>query len=48
MKKILNKLKNNEISIEEAEQLIKTQNILELENYAKLDNYRSLRTDLSE
>lgn len=48
MKKILNKLKNNEISIEEAEQLIKTQNILELENYAKLDNYRTLRTGFPE
>ena len=48
MKKILNKLKNNEISVEEAEQLIKTQNILELEDYAKLDNYRSLRTGFPE
>lgn len=48
MKKILNKLKNNEISIEEAEKLIKTQNILELEDYAKLDNYRSLRTGFPE
>ena len=47
-KKILEQYKNNEISIEEAEQLIKTQNILELENYAKLDNYRTLRTGFPE
>lgn len=48
MKKILNKLKNNEISIEEAEHHIKTQTILELEDYAKLDNYRYLRTGFPE
>ena len=44
---ILAKLKNNEISIEDAEKLIRV-NILEIDNFARLDVNRSVRTGIPE
>ena len=48
MKKILLKLVNNEISLEEAEKMLKTSQIDELEDFARLDTARHLRTGIPE
>ncbi len=48
MKEILQKLVNNEISLEEAEKMLKTSHIDELEDFAKLDTSRHLRTGIPE
>ena len=44
---ILSKFKSNEISLEEAEKLIRV-NILEIDNFAQLDLNRSVRTGIPE
>lgn len=48
MKEILQKLVNNEISVEEAEKMLKTSHIDELEDFARLDTSRHLRTGIPE
>ncbi len=48
MKKILQKLINGDISVEEAEKMLKTMQIVELEDFAKLDTGRDLRTGFPE
>jgi pyridinium-3,5-biscarboxylic acid mononucleotide synthase len=48
MKEILQKLVNNEISLEEAENMLKTSYIDELEDFARLDTARHLRTGIPE
>ena len=48
MKEILERLSRDEISIEEAENLIKADNILEFDEIAKLDIKRSQRTGFPE
>lgn len=48
MKEILQKLVNNEISLEEAEKMLKTSHIDEIEDFAKLDTTRHLRTGIPE
>ncbi|HML06372.1 MAG TPA: nickel pincer cofactor biosynthesis protein LarB [Methanobacterium sp.] len=48
MKEILQKLVNNEISVEEAEKMLKTSYIDELEDFARLDTSRHLRTGIPE
>ena len=48
MKEILQKLVNNEISLEEAEKMLKTSHIDELEDFARLDTARHLRTGIPE
>lgn len=48
MKEILQKLSDGEISIEEAEKMLKSHQIEEIEDFAKLDIYRHLRTGIPE
>ena len=48
MKNVLQKLQEGEISIEEAEKLLKTMQIAELEDFAKLDISREVRTGVPE
>jgi pyridinium-3,5-biscarboxylic acid mononucleotide synthase len=48
MKKILLKLVNNEISLEDAEKMLKTSQIDELGDFARLDTARHLRTGIPE
>ncbi|WP_407377831.1 nickel pincer cofactor biosynthesis protein LarB [Methanobrevibacter sp.] len=48
MKEILERLARGELSIEEAENLIKADNILEFDEVAKFDNKRSERTGFPE
>ncbi|WP_407414045.1 nickel pincer cofactor biosynthesis protein LarB [Methanobrevibacter sp.] len=48
MREILEKLINEEIDLETAENLIKSQNILELDEVAKLDSNRQIRTGFPE
>lgn len=48
MKEILERLASGELSIEEAENLIKADNILEFDEVAKFDNKRSERTGFPE
>jgi len=48
MKKILQELINGELSVEEAEKMLKTMQIAELEDFAKLDTARDLRTGFPE
>jgi hypothetical protein len=48
MKKILQNLINGDISVEEAEKMLKTMQIVELEDFAKLDTGRDLRTGFPE
>jgi pyridinium-3,5-biscarboxylic acid mononucleotide synthase len=48
MNKILLKLLNKEISVEEAEKMLKTMQIKELENFVKFDVARDLRTGIPE
>lgn len=48
MKKILQELINGELSVEEAEKMLKIMQIAELEDFAKLDTARDLRTGFPE
>lgn len=48
MKEILEKLVGGELTIEEAENLLKSENILEVDEIAKFDNRRSERTGFPE
>jgi len=48
MRGILRKLINGEISLQEAEKMLKTMQIKELEDFAKLDMCRELRTGIPE
>lgn len=48
MRDILEKLINNEINLEEAENLIKSNNILEFDEIAKIDSHREKRTGFPE
>ena len=48
MKKILQELINGKLSVEEAEKLLKTMQIVELEDFAKIDAGRDLRTGFPE
>lgn len=48
MKEILEKLANGELSIDEAENILKSENILEFDEIAKLDIKRSQRTGFPE
>lgn len=48
MKEILQKLVKGEISIETAEKMLKTMEIMELEDFAKLDTHRDIRTGVPE
>jgi pyridinium-3,5-biscarboxylic acid mononucleotide synthase len=48
MKKILQELINGKLSVEEAEKLLKTMQIVELEDFAKIDTGRDLRTGFPE
>jgi pyridinium-3,5-biscarboxylic acid mononucleotide synthase len=48
MKKILQELINGKLSVEEAEKMLKTMQIVELEDFAKIDTGRDLRTGFPE
>ena len=48
MKKILQELINGNISVEEAEKMLKTMQIAELEDFAKIDTARDVRTGFPE
>lgn len=48
MREILRKLINGEVSLQEAEKMLKTMQIKELEDFAKLDMCRDLRTGIPE
>ena len=48
MNEILQKLVKGEISIETAEKMLKTMEIMELEDFAKLDTHRDIRTGVPE
>lgn len=48
MKKILQELINGNISVEKAEKMLKTMQIVELEDFAKLDAARDVRTGFPE
>ncbi len=48
MKKILQELINGNISVEEAEKMLKTMQIAELEDFAKIDTARGVRTGFPE
>jgi pyridinium-3,5-biscarboxylic acid mononucleotide synthase len=48
MKKILQELINGKLSVEEAEKLLKTMQIVELEDFAKIDAGRGIRTGFPE
>lgn len=48
MRRILEKLKKGDISLKEAEKVLKTMQIEELEDFAKLDVARDLRTGIPE
>ncbi|BDZ67095.1 nickel pincer cofactor biosynthesis protein LarB [Methanobacterium ferruginis] len=48
MKKILQELINGNLSVEEAEKMLKTMQIVELEDFAKLDTARDIRTGFPE
>ncbi|MDY9923932.1 nickel pincer cofactor biosynthesis protein LarB [Methanobacterium sp.] len=48
MKKILQELINGRLSVEEAEKMLKTMQMVELEDFAKIDTGRGLRTGFPE
>ena len=48
MKNILQKLKNDEISVETAEKMLRNDHIVELEDFAKMDIHREMRTGIPE
>jgi len=48
MKKILQELINGRLSVEEAEKMLKTMQMVELEDFAKIDTGRDLRTGFPE
>jgi hypothetical protein len=48
MKKILQELINGRLSVEEAEKMLKTMQMVELEDFAKIDTGRELRTGFPE
>ncbi|BDZ69922.1 NCAIR mutase (PurE)-related protein [Methanobacterium petrolearium] len=48
MKKVLQELINGNVSVEEAEKMLKTMQIAELEDFAKLDTARDIRTGFPE
>lgn len=48
MKKILQELVDGKLSLEKAEKMLKTMQIIELEDFAKLDTARDLRTGFPE
>lgn len=48
MNEILQKLVKGEISIETAEKMLKTMEIMELEDFAKMDTHRDIRTGVPE
>ncbi len=48
MKDILQKLKNGEISVGNAEKMLRNEHIIELEDFAKMDIHREMRTGIPE
>jgi NCAIR mutase (PurE)-related protein len=48
MQDILQKLKNGEISVENAENMLRKHHIMELEDFAKIDTCREMRTGIPE
>jgi pyridinium-3,5-biscarboxylic acid mononucleotide synthase len=48
MQDILQKLKNGEISVENAEKMLRNNHIMELEDFAKIDTCREMRTGVPE